>query len=148
MFPADGKGDIWSFCLNINLDPVWIEDEDGSEEETKEGRRGVDKPNCRSGLQLYFTLNFYLIIIRRLRAWEYKIWSGLHYFDKIESCWTFHSVQGDLQKFISGNNLFIFPNREVHLDEEATEDAALVRVRREEEEQAVAENGKGTKEPW
>ena len=55
---------------------------------------------------------------------------------------------GDLQKFISGNNLFIFPNREGHLDEEATEDAALVRVMREEEEQAVAENSKGTKEPW
>ena len=61
---------------------------------------------------------------------------------------TVYTVQGDLHKFISGKKLFIFPNREVHLDEEATEDAALVRVMREEEEQAVAKNCKGTKEPW
>ena len=67
---------------------------------------------------------------------------------KAVELFTVNSVQGDLQKFISGKNLFVFPNREVHLDEEATEDAALVRVMREEEEQAVAENGKGTKEPW
>ena len=50
--------------------------------------------------------------------------------------------------FASRVVIFVFPNREVHLDEEATEDAALVRVMREEEEQAVAGNGKGTKEPW
>ena len=67
---------------------------------------------------------------------------------KAVELFTVYTVQGDLQKFISGKKLFIFPNREVHLDEEATEDAALVRVMREEEEQAVAENGKGTKEPW
>ena len=65
--PCRWKGGHLILCLNINLDPVWIEDEDGSEEETKEGRRGVDKPNCRSGLQLYFTLNFY----------QYMEWTSL-----------------------------------------------------------------------
>ena len=48
---------LYQFCLNSNIDPVRIKDEDGAEEEDEEWGGGVDKPNCCSSLELYHRIS-------------------------------------------------------------------------------------------
>ena len=76
-----------------------------------------------------------------------RAWSGLHFFEERLKAVELFTVYRATSKSLFLATICLY-FQIVHLDEEATEDAALVRVMREEEEQAVADNGKGTKEPW